>query len=376
MISRNICIIIPTYNNAKTLSLVIERSLQQQLPVIVVNDGSTDTTGEILPAFLNITLVSYMPNKGKGYALQQGFKKACEMGFEYAVTLDSDNQHNPENIPRFIEMLEQTGNCLIIGERNMNQEGIPLKSNFGRKFSNFWFWVETGIRNNDTQSGFRLYPLKNLSNKYFFTSKFEFEIESIVRLAWDNVPIKSVPVEVRYMQGDERVSHFRPFKDFFRISVLNTFLVLLAYLFFLPRLFFLRFKQKSWKELLLNPCESNFRKSASIGFGIFMGIIPVWGFQMLIAFALAIPLKLNKALVLIASNISIPPMIPLIIFMSLWVGSFLLGSGEIISYSPDITFESIGNMFLQYIVGSCVFASLAGFFFWGLSYSLLKAFRK
>ncbi len=371
-----VCVIIPTYNNAKTLERVVAQTLQQGLPVIIVNDGSTDHTAEILERFDNITVISYATNKGKGYALQCGFRKASELGYDYAITLDSDGQHNPENILCFIEKLNETGHCLIIGERNMNQNGIPIKSNFGRKFSNFWFWVETGIKNNDTQSGFRLYPLKDIEQKHFFTSKFEFEIESIVRLAWNQVPVVSVPVEVTYQQGNERVSHFRPFRDFARISVLNTVLVTLALLFFRPRLVFLRLKKKSWKELLINPEESNLKKSISIGFGVFMGIVPIWGFQMLVAFALAIPLKLNKTLVLVASNISIPPMIPLIVFLSLLTGSIALDTDVIIPYNPNISIADLGNMFLQYAVGACIFAVIAGFCIFGLVFLLLKIFRQ
>ncbi len=371
-----VCVIIPTYNNHKTLPQVLDQTIAQGLPVIVVDDGSTDPTAVILKQRSDITVVSYQPNRGKGYALQCGFRKALGMGFSYAITLDSDGQHNPADIPCFLDELQQSGNCMIIGTRNMNQDGIPMKSNFGRRFSNFWFWVETGIRNNDTQSGFRLYPLKAIEKKRFYTTRFEFEIESLVRLAWDNIPVKSVPVGVTYHTGNEHVSHFRPFRDFFRISVLNSVLVMLACLFFLPRLFFLRIRQKPWKEILLNPNESNLRKSSSIGFGVFMGIVPVWGFQMLIAFALAIPLRLNKTLVLISSNISVPPMIPLIIFLSLLVGSIVLDTGMIIPYNSDISVESLGGMFLQYVVGSCVFAAIAGMSFFLLSYSLLRIFRK
>ena len=98
----------------------------------------------------------------------------------------------------------------------MTQEGVPKKSSFGNKFSNFWFWFETGIKLEDTQSGYRLYPLKTIPKNYF-TRKFEFEIEVIVRSAWNGVAVKNVPIKVLY-DPSERVSHFRPFKDFTRIE--------------------------------------------------------------------------------------------------------------------------------------------------------------
>jgi glycosyltransferase involved in cell wall biosynthesis len=370
-----ICVVIPTYNNGNTLADVIEQTLVQRLSIIVVNDGSTDNTAEVLNDYISVlTLISYSANRGKGFALKQGFAKASEMGFSYAVTIDSDGQHNPGNIPLFVEKLEETGEAIIIGNRNMTIENVPVKSAFGKRFSNFWFFIETWTKCSDTQSGFRLYPLNPLMKRHFYTNRFEFEIESIVRLAWDNIPVREVDIPVRYYPEEQRVSHFRPGADFFRISVLNSILVLLAYCWYLPRLFFLKMRAKTWKELLFNPEESNLKKAKSLAFGVFMGIIPIWGFQMIVAFALAIFFKLNKTLVLLASNISLPPMIPAIIFGSLWCGSLVLHTETIIKFSREISLQSVGNMMLQYIVGSVILATLASVATFLISYVLLHRF--
>ena len=102
----------------------------------------------------------------------------------------------------------------------MEQEGIPGKSSFGNKFSNFWFKVETGITLPDTQTGFRLYPLEPISKMKLFTTKFETEIEVIVKLAWKNV--KCIPIKINVLYDpNERVTHFRPLRDFTRISILK-----------------------------------------------------------------------------------------------------------------------------------------------------------
>jgi len=135
---------------------------------------------------------------------------------------------------------------LLIGNRNMGQDGIPKKSSFGNNFSNFWFWFETGIKLDDTQSGYRLYPLKYIPKNYF-TKKFEFEIEVIVRTAWKGIPVKNVPIKILY-DPNERVSHFRPFKDFTRISILNTILVVITLFYIKPRDFFRSFKKKVLKN--------------------------------------------------------------------------------------------------------------------------------
>jgi glycosyltransferase involved in cell wall biosynthesis len=372
-----ICVIIPTYNNAGSLVEVTEKVLSLNIPLIVVNDGSTDGTEKTLvPLSSKLTLVSYSKNRGKGFALRQGFAKALEQGFEYAVTIDSDGQHDPNDIRLLTETLERTGESLIVGHRNMSIDGVPGKSTFGRRFSNFWFWAETLKKCGDTQSGFRLYPLRCVAKKRFYTNRFEFETEILVRLAWDNVPVREVEVSVVYFPREKRVSHFRPGTDFFRISVLNSILFLAAWLWFLPRLYFLKLKEKTLKEILLNPSESNAKKAQSLAFGVFMGILPIWGFQMIVAFAAAVFLRLNKTLVIIASNISIPPMIPLIVFGSLAFGGLALRTEKTVSFSRELSFRNLGDMALQYAVGSVILAITAGIVTFVLSYLLLKTVRR
>lgn len=245
---KRVCVIVPTYNNAKTLSGVLEGILKYTDQLIVVNDGSTDQTEEFLSAFSSITLLSYPKNKGKGFAIRQGFKRATELGFDYAITIDSDGQHYADDLTKFIEGLPLNPSSIIIGARNMEQSSVPGKSSFGNKFSNFWFWVETGLRMKDTQSGYRLYPLHLLRDINFITRKFEFEIEVLVRSAWKGIGITEVPVRVFYAEKGNRVSHFRPFIDFSRISILNTVLVTLALVYIKPRDLIRNIKKKTFGE--------------------------------------------------------------------------------------------------------------------------------
>jgi glycosyltransferase involved in cell wall biosynthesis len=239
-----VCVVVPTYNNAGTIGSVVRGVLDFTKHVIIVNDGSTDNTPELIKSFPEITIVSYENNRGKGYALRKGFAKAAELGYTYAITIDSDGQHYPDDLPKFLEKLRDNPKAIIIGARNMEQASVPGKSSFGNKFSNFWFWVETGIKRNDTQSGYRLYPVKALQQIPFVTNKFEFEIEVLVRSAWAGIDVIEVPVKVFYPEKVKRVSHFRPFKDFTRISILNTVLVTIAFLCIKPRDFFRSIKKK------------------------------------------------------------------------------------------------------------------------------------
>lgn len=220
-----VCIVMPTYNNGGTLHDVVERLLNYCADVIVVNDGCTDNSAAVLASFGNaITVVDYGKNRGKGFALKQGFKKAKALGFDCALTIDSDGQHFPEDIPLFVNALEKNKEALIVGSRNLNQENMPGGNTFANKFSNFWFKVQTGIDLPDTQTGFRLYPLQRLPK--IFSSRYEAELALLVFSAWLGIDL--IPVKINVLYPEDRVTHFRPFWDFFRISVLNTLLCLVA----------------------------------------------------------------------------------------------------------------------------------------------------
>ena len=225
----------PTYNNDGTVLTIVQRILLIFKDLIVVNDGCTDNTEDVLKEVADqITIVSYDKNRGKGYALKQGFKKARELGYKYAITIDSDGQHYPEDIPLFINALEQHPNSLIVGSRNLNQENMPEKNTFANKFSNFWFKIQTGVNLPDTQTGFRLYPLEKLNNLWFLTSRYEAELELLVAAAWRGIDLIPIKINVFYPKVEERITHFRPFWDFLRISVLNTILCVLAIVYGLP----------------------------------------------------------------------------------------------------------------------------------------------
>ena len=232
--NRGICVVIPTYNNDTTIKTVVEKSLLYCDDVIVVTDGCTDRTTDILEAIDGITIVSYPQNRGKGYALKMGFRKALEMGFSYAITLDGDGQHYPEDIPLFLKANQVHPKSLIIGSRQLEGVDRSKGSSFANKFSNFWFYVQTGRALPDTQTGYRLYPLHRLCGLSLLTSRYEAELELLVFASWHGVKLVPIPVQVYYPPRNERVSHFRPGKDFARISVLNTVLCFLAVVYGLP----------------------------------------------------------------------------------------------------------------------------------------------
>lgn len=356
-------VLMPTYNNAGTIAKVIADVKQYSEDVIVVNDGSTDDTKSILASIADIKVIDYPKNKGKGYALKLGLQKAYEWGYRYAITIDSDGQHYVDDIPTFLDKIEEKPDSLLIGARNLAADNMPSKNTFANKFSNFWYKVETGKTLSDTQSGYRLYPLEKLQKIHFITRRYEFEVEIIVRAAWRGVNVENIPIKVYYPPVEERVSHFRPLQDFTRISILNTVLVLYAILVYYPwkflRLFTIANIKSFVKKQILLSKESNLKIAAAMGWGTLCGVLPIWGYQMAFAGVSAHFMKLNKMVAMAFSNFTIPPLIPFILYGSVLLGAEVLCIENVFTLD-NISLESASQSVAQYIVGSVVLAIVLG----------------
>ena len=238
-------VIVPTYNNTGTLRDVLGRILALDMPVMVVDDGSTDETAGILASLTKawtsrLLVIHHERNRGKGKALKTGFQEAKRLGFKYVITLDADGQHYPEDIP--VLLAEKKEKTLVVGSRSIR--GNSSHSSFANRFSNFWFRLYTTCDLPDTQTGFRLYPLQQLPSLSLMSSRYEAELSLLVFSAWKGLTLK--PVSVRVAYPEDRVSHFRPALDFLRISALNTLLLLLALVYGWPRIWLRRllFREK------------------------------------------------------------------------------------------------------------------------------------
>lgn len=373
------CVLIPTYNNEQTLQEVIKSVQEYTNNVVVVNDGSTDNTTNILKELGGIEVVSYNPNKGKGNALRTGFKKAVELGYTYAIAIDSDGQHKAKDLVHFLDKVESAPGALIIGARNMTQEHVPGGSSFGYKFSNFWFHLETGIKAPDTQSGYRLYPVKELERFYFFTTKYEFEIEVIVRAAWSGIPIEHVPIDVYYPPREERITHFRKIPDFTRISILNSFLVILAFTVFRPLMFLRSLSRANTKEWIrknvMSSGDSNVKIASTVALGIFMGLSPYHGIKLVVVIFLGVLFRMNKPLLIGVSYIGMPPLIPFIIFFSQEVGGWILKRPNVLKFSTDmeLSVQFVWRNLMQQMLGGTVFALVGAGLFWLATFLMLLA---
>jgi len=216
------CIVIPVYNSPYIQEVVAD-VLSYGYRVIVVDDGSD----EKLSFSQELELVTHKVNMGKGEAILSGAKKAKELGFDAIVTFDGDKQHLSSQISKLINVYE--AGSIIIGNRDFESANVPDSSKFGRKFSNFWVYLETFKNLGDTQSGLRIYPLTildlNIKNR-----RFDFEIEVLALHSYRGGKIIDVNVDCYYPPSEERVTHFDKLHDNIRLTKAHTKLMIQRYL--------------------------------------------------------------------------------------------------------------------------------------------------
>jgi uncharacterized protein (DUF2062 family) len=328
------CVIIPCYNHVTTVAAVA-RGARAHCPVIVVDDGSTLP----LPALPDCTLVKLECNQGKAAALRAGFRRAAELGFTHAITMDADGQHFAEDLPRFLALLATHPDALIVGVRDFHSAGCPTHRRRSNAVSTFWYRVETGVRLGDTQCGFRGYPLALTKRLKIRSSRYAYELEFLVRAAWVGTAIVPLAVKCAYAPDQVGQSHFRPLRDLAHITLMNIGLVLQSWC--VPQTLRRAWSQGEhggfWHavhEFFADHADSPGRLAAAVGVGLFFGIAPIWGYQLVAALAVAHFLNLNKVITALASNISIPPCMPFILYAALALGHWLF-SGQWVDFSPS-----------------------------------------
>jgi glycosyltransferase involved in cell wall biosynthesis len=209
-------VVIPVYNHSRTLEQVINQALKLNLPVIVVDDGSTESFPKRINRIPGVNLLRHKVNQGKGAAIITGLIEAAKTA-DFAITMDADGQHCPDDALTLIQAIPDNSRPIIVGKREgMLAKAVPWTSRFGRRFSNFWVWVAGGPRVSDSQSGFRIYPLPETINLDIKAQRYQFEVEVLVRARWNNIQIFEAPVGVDYSPQGQRISHFRPGLDFIR----------------------------------------------------------------------------------------------------------------------------------------------------------------
>ncbi len=352
------CIVIPCYNHSATVGAVALAALAHA-PVIVVDDGST----EALPELPGCDVLRLARNSGKATALRAGFARAVERGFTHAITMDADGQHFAEDLPKFLAAAEQQPNAYLVGVRDLVAAGCPKHRQRSNRISTFWYRVETGVRIRDTQCGFRCYPLALVQRLKINSNRYAYELEFMVRAAWIGTQIVAVPVKCTYAPGQAGASHFRTVRDFCHITGMNILLVFQSWL--VPQTVRIAWSQgqrwgfrKTAREFFTEHAHSPGRMALAVGLGLFFGIVPIWGFQMAAAAASAHWLRLNKAIALSASNISMPLIAPFILWGAMVLGHWMF-TGEILQLTREQMEQSSVREFLpRFLAGSVVLAMI------------------
>lgn len=394
----NPVIVIPTYNNGRTIVSVVNDACASGLPVVVVNDGSTDTTAELLGAIDGIALLSFERNRGKGAALRTVFEWCLERHYTHAITMDGDGQHLAADIGIFRQKIDEDPKALWIGDRLLPVEGShgqPPRSRFGRRFGAFWYRFYTGISVRDTQCGFRAYPLATFSATGCRKDRFEYEIEALILAAWRGIPVRSVPIHLLYQSREQRVSHFRPVRDFLRISKVNS-RAAITRIFFPTQLLdapglSIREKIIALVKHELRAHTSPVRASLSLALGVFMAILPIHGFQVITLVALTYLLRLNRPLALVGVSVSSAPLIPLWIAAGIGFGNLLVPAatatalaataesvlpGFIQGWMLKLPVEGVFEGVIRWFIGSVLLAVLCGVVTFAISLPLIKKVKE
>ncbi len=301
----NPCVVIPAYNSQGKVYDVVEDVLKHQdFPIWVIDDGSDPKVdGETIRGIVEkhdlkpsqeafsqspsgvttpgsaekrVQVKRFEKNQGKGAALSWALGNLAQQ-YTHIITIDADGQHLAKDIAPLLQAAREEPEAIIIGARRFGKN-VPGLSKFGRKFSNFWVWYQASTKVSDSQSGFRVYPLKELSKISFFTKRYDFEIEVLVRYLWRGFPVKEVAIDVYYPRSEERVSHFDKLRDNARITGLNILLISYS----------LIFHQKGFLKLVL----------AAL-LGLSLSLLSGWTAPLLLTILGCVLLKLNFPLVLV-----------------------------------------------------------------------------
>lgn len=299
--------------------------------VLIFNDGSTDLPSDFPAscAAAGVEFAGTPDNHGKGAAILAAARLLAPRGFTTLITVDADGQLSPDDLPAFLSALAAEPDILAVGKRDLDNPSVPTSSRRGCRFGNFWFWVETGKHCSDCQCGYRAYPIRALLSLHFFARRYAFETEALAKCIRGGLRLVELPVRVFYPPaGKQRVTHFRPFLDNLRISLMHAHLTLCRLLPWEPpqvtsatatRPPFLRHPILFLKSLLEEHATPG-ELAASAAVAAILGSLPLIGFQVIAVIYAARALRLNKFLALAIQQLYTPPFAP---FIAIELGYFV-----------------------------------------------------
>ena len=372
--------VVPAYNCAASAVDVAKQCRDYLSHVVVVDDGSTDADLRGSLADTDIRVLRHSQNRGKGAALLTALRYVRENGGTHVIAVDADGQHLPADLPCIVNSVEKRPASIIIGCRDFNTAHVPDGSRFGRAFSNLWVRLETGVSLDDTQSGFRGYPVQLVSRLRLRGVRYDFEIEVLTRAIWGGMDVVEVPVRVVYPPKDQRITSFRPFVDNLRLSLMHSRLIGRRLLPWPHRKLVQRVDAASAVHLLRHPLRSlrmllreNATPSglaASAAVGTILAVLPLVGCHSIAILYATARLHLNKVMALSVQNLYAPPFVP---FLCIEVGYFLRHGTWWTEFSRETLVEGMHLRALEWLLGSLVlapiFAAVAG----GITFAAARA---
>ena len=379
-------VIAPTFNNARTLGNILRGIGDLGLTFIVVNDGSTDETARILATLAEeehgrdahaTSVVTHPVNRGKAAALRSGFARAREMGFTHAVTIDTDGQLDPAEIPALLEAARRAPGAMVLGCRDVSAADYPKASRIGRYWANVMVRWESGARVGDSQCGFRVYPLAEMATLKCGAGGYGYETEVLSRAAWAGLAIAQVPVRCSYVIAEGRVSHYRPWKDTLLAARMHAWLLMRSAMPWpTARLgdaetgtLWRRFIQwvspaRAWRAIQNDPAERP-RFAAGLAVGVFIANLPLYGVQSLLSLYAARRMRLNPLATLAGSHLSTPPIGLALIAAAIYLGNFMAHGKPpaLRSFDPAVVGYRalLRSTLIEWTLGSLVMgAALAG----------------
>lgn len=376
-------VVAPTFNHATPLSAVLAKVEALGHPIIVVNDGSSDTTAALLaqwaagPRGVTVHVVTHAQNQGKAAALRSGFAEAMKLGFTHAVTIDTDGQHDAADVPALLTAAEREPYALVLGERGGPPGKVPWNSLWGRRMANLGVLGACGLRLSDSQCGLRVYPMELVRLVPCKAGRYAFESEIIIRAAWGGWPVVRVPVREWYPPKGQRTSHFKVLRDTLHGVGMQLKLQMREVLPFkhrrtcpietTPRRTMWQrvrdlIRSMSPKTILAQLRQDQVGKTslaASLAVGAFIANLPVYPLQTAIALYVGTRLHLQPLAVVAGSLLSTPPIGPILIALAIGTGHLILhGSAPDLS-GFDLTtlsgvFAVLKRFLLDWAVGSLV----------------------
>lgn len=217
-------LVIPAFNAAAHLAAVIQAA-SEHIPVsraVVVDDGSTDGTGDVARR-TGAVVLAHATNKGKGVALETGILCAAERGWEYAITMDADGQHDPREIPLFLEKAAQTGADIVVGNRMAARRNMPGDRVFANKATSWFVSARSGVHIPDSQNGYRLLKTDLYRTLRIKARRYAAESEILIRAGRAGAKIEWVPVETIYGSEQSSVDPVVDTVRFLRMAIKSLF---------------------------------------------------------------------------------------------------------------------------------------------------------